>query len=86
VESREHIAWFSSVGSSRGTLTAYVTKDSTIEVTRGCFQGTLAEFEAAVLDRHSDNQYAKEYQVLVQFVQLRFESVIEKKLVASLVE
>ncbi|MHB1651416.1 MAG: hypothetical protein ACYCVD_02930 [Desulfitobacteriaceae bacterium] len=76
VSSRKHIAWFSSVGSENGTLTAYMTKESTIEVTRGCFRGTIDEFEIAVQERHREGQYAEEYLVLIQFIRIRFRGVV----------
>lgn len=72
IESPQDIVWFSSVGSENGTLTAYVTQDADIEVTRGCFRGTLAEFESVVHTTHDRNQYAKEYTLLIEFIQLRF--------------
>ena len=62
--------WFSNVGSEGGTLTAYRTENG-IGVTRGCFTGTLDEFEAAVLARHGDNQVAREYALLIEFIKLR---------------
>lgn len=83
VESRKHIAWFSSVGSEDGTLTAYTIKTGEIGVTRGCFQGTLEEFESKVKQRHNDTRYAEEYLALIQYIKLRFQgitvSVIEEE-------
>ena len=45
------IQMFSGVGSENGTLTAYSTKES-IEITRGCFRGSLDEFRLAVHAKH----------------------------------
>ena len=68
---------FSSVGSENGTLTAYTIKTGEIEVTRGCFWGTLDEFEAAVQERHNDDsQYGQEYLILIQYIRLRFQGVV----------
>lgn len=61
---------FCNVGSENGVLTAYRTKDG-IGVTRGCFTGSLAEFEAAVKQRHGDNQYGKEYAMLVEVIKFK---------------
>jgi len=78
IETIKHIAWFSSVGSANGTLTAYTIKTGEIEVVRGCFQGTLQEFEAAVKDQHDDSQYGQEYMILIQFIKVRFQNVTVK--------
>lgn len=79
VESMEHVVWFSSVGSENGTLTAYTTKTREIEVTRGCFKGTIDQFESAVKDTHGDNRYAKEYLALIQYIRLRFRDISVKE-------
>ena len=79
VESMKHVVWFSSVGSENGTLTAYTTKTREIEVTRGCFKGTIDHFESAVKDTHSDNRYAKEYLALIQYIRLRFRDISVKE-------
>jgi len=72
VSSQKHIAWFTSVGSECGTLTAYITKTSEIEVTRGCFRGALDQFAKTVKNRHGDNRYGEEYLALIEFIRLRF--------------
>ena len=65
-----HIGWFSHVGSEHGTLTWYRGKTG-ILVNRGCFSGTLEEFDAAVTKTHGDNQYGREYRSLIEFIRLR---------------
>ena len=67
------IAWFSKVGSSRETLTVYTNIDGGITLTRGCFIGTLEEFETAVNERHGQNRYGNEYLALIAFIRLRFD-------------
>lgn len=64
------ILWLSKVGSENGTLTAFTAKAG-ISVTRGCFAGTLDEFETAVKNTHRDSQIAAEYSLLIQFIRLR---------------
>jgi carbonic anhydrase/acetyltransferase-like protein (isoleucine patch superfamily) len=66
------VVWFSSVGSSGRTLTVYKTNDGTIELTRGCFRGSLEQFEAAVAEEHGDNVFGEEYKALMIFVRKRF--------------
>lgn len=62
--------WFGSVGSRYGTLTAYRSKKG-IEVTRGCFHGTLEEFEKAVKERHRGTNYEKESLILIEYIRHR---------------
>ena len=72
VLSCKHVAWFSNVGSEDGTLTAYTVKQNGIEITRGCFRGSLEEFEAAVAKHHGESDFGKQYVSLVQYIKLRF--------------
>src|SRR5690606_39740248 len=64
------ICWFSPVGSESGTLTAFTTERG-IYCTRGCFLGTLEEFEAAVKETHGNSRIAAEYSLLIQFISMR---------------
>lgn len=59
------ICWFSNVGSQNGTLTIYNTKDNTIEVTRGCFRGTVEQFLTASTQQH-DERIKHEYKLLIE--------------------
>ena len=67
------VIWISHVGSESGTLTLFRTKDGAL-VNRGCFTGTLDEFEAAVRERHTDSLHAQEYLLIVQLMRLRVAS------------
>lgn len=66
------IWWTSIVGSSNGTLTAFRCEVG-IKVTRGCFIGTLEEFEAKVKETHGASKTAKEYAALIEFLRIRFD-------------
>ncbi|OUI98777.1 hypothetical protein HK15_13070 [Acetobacter orientalis] len=66
-----HIGWFSNVGSERGTLTYFRQKDGSVCTNRGCFSGTLSDFEGAVKKRHGDSRIGQEYDLLIQFIRLR---------------
>ena len=59
------IVWFSHVGSENGTLTAYNTKDNSIEVTRSCFKGSIDEFLSASEKKHDDATHL-EYRMLIE--------------------
>ncbi|EHO6106081.1 hypothetical protein RC102_000986 [Listeria monocytogenes] len=77
ISKNSHICWFTHVGSELGTLTAYLSKNKELRITRGCFEGTLSEFEKAVQDRHQGSKIAKEYEALIQFLRIRFGEVTE---------
>ena len=61
----------SPVGSENGIFTAYKCEDGIIKCNRGCFYGTIDEFEAAVLKTHGDSKYAKDYQLMIEYVKSR---------------
>ena len=65
------ILWFSKVGSEYGTLTAFMDKDKNILVNRGCFNGTMKEFEKAN-NKNSSEKVKTEYELLIKFIKLRF--------------
>ena len=64
---------FSSFGSSFRTTTVYRTKDKSIEITCGCFRGTLVQFIAQVKETHEDSIHAKQYLAIVEVIKVRFE-------------
>jgi len=59
------IFWASKVGSENGTLTVYNTKDNALEVTRGCFRGSVDEFLEASEKKHDDQTHL-EYRLLIE--------------------
>jgi hypothetical protein len=65
--------WLSKVGSENGTFTACATKNG-IWCSRGCFDGTIEEFEDAVNKTHGDNKTGKEYKLIIELVKLRLGS------------
>ena len=65
VYGRGLIVWFTGVGTGYGTLTVYNTKDNSIEVTRGCFRGSIDEFLAASESKH-DETTQLEYRMLIE--------------------
>ena len=59
------IFWASKVGSENGTLTVYNTKFNELEVTRGCFRGSVDEFLVASKAKHDDDTH-HEYRLLIE--------------------
>lgn len=70
INTRAHVGWFSSIGSWNSTLTWFRTRDG-LKVYQDRFDGTLDEFEAAIFLEHSDDQIAREYRCLIEFMRLR---------------
>jgi hypothetical protein len=73
VQSPADIQTYSGVGSSYGTLTVYRTKDG-IELTRGCFQGNLDQFRAAVHEKHgASSKIGKSYLGIANLIEFWFD-------------
>ena len=72
------VLWLSHIGSENGTLTLCRSKDGPW-VCRGCWSGTLDEFEIAVKERHGENQYGQEYAAVIGLLRLRANSWSEVK-------
>ena len=71
IESFNDICYISLFGSRNEYTTFFRCKDSRIKVKCGCFTGTLDEFRNKVKETHGDNQYAKEYLLAADLVELR---------------
>jgi len=70
VYGRGLIVWFTGVGTEFGTLTVYNTKDNALEVTRGCFRGSIDEFLSASERKHDDTTHI-EYRLLIEVAHSR---------------
>ena len=58
------------IGSECGILTAYKSQDEVI-VTKGSFTGNLQKFADKVEEVHGENQYGKEYQLVIELIKMR---------------
>lgn len=70
------VLWISKIGSENGTLTVCRAKGKGLFISRGCFYGSLDDFERAVSDTHSDNKTAKEYKLIIEMIKIRFDEWI----------
>ena len=62
------------IGSRFGFTTFFRNKNNEIYVSCGCFLGPLAEFRAAVREKHgTDTKFAKVYQVAADLAELQIE-------------
>ena len=71
IKSRFDLCVFMYFGSVNRTTTAFKTRDKKICVKCGCFLGTLEEFRKKVKITHGDNQYAKEYLMMADLIELK---------------
>ena len=72
LESVSDVLMVGHIGSRNGYTTLYHT-DKGVFVTCGCFRGTLDEFAKKVEETHGDNNHARDYKALVEFVKVKFE-------------
>ena len=70
VSKRNHVVWFTHVGSGNGTLTVFNAKDNVVYAIRGCFTGTADEFLAKSAKVH-DGRVQHEYKLLVEVARSR---------------
>ncbi|EAQ6918642.1 hypothetical protein DQU07_24225, partial [Salmonella enterica] len=75
VSGNAHHITVSPIGSEGGFLTAFRQKDNSIVVSRGCFSGSIEEFENAVNATHGDSKYAEQYKIVISLIKSRLEAV-----------
>ena len=66
------IIWLSKIGSRFGITTAFRRKDGNIGIKCGCFEGSLDEFAAKVVETHGDNKYGREYKAAIELIKIHF--------------
>ena len=63
---------FDCFGSANRHTHAYLTKDNKVEITCGCFQGSVEEFEKKVEETHSGTVYEKQYKAIIDVIKIKF--------------
>ena len=58
---------------SRNGYTTFFHTDKGIFVRCGCFRGTLEKFVAKVKETHNDNEHARNYLAIVEFVKQKYQ-------------
>ena len=66
------VCCFQSFGSAGRTTTAFRTKDGGVQVSCGCFLGTVSEFAEKVKATHGDSQLGKEYKAIIEVIKVKF--------------
>ena len=63
---------FDCFGSVNRHTHAYLTKDNKVEITCGCFKGSIEEFEKKVEETHSGTVYEKQYKAIIDVIKIKF--------------
>lgn len=75
----DHYITVGPIGSMGGTLTAALGREGEIYINRGCFDGTLEEFKTAVRNKHAGTRFEREYNLIVELIEVRFSAVSNKE-------
>ena len=63
---------FDCFGSFNRHTHAYKTKGNKVEITCGCFRGSLEEFEKKVEETHKGTIYEKQYKAIINLIKIKF--------------
>ena len=63
---------FDCFGSCNRHTHAYKTKGNKVEITCGCFRGSLEEFEKKVEETHKGKIYEKQYKAIINLIKIKF--------------
>ncbi len=63
---------FDCFGSANRHTHAYLTKENKVEVTCGCFRGSIEEFEKRVEKTHKGTDYEKQYKAIINVIKIKF--------------
>ena len=63
---------FDCFGSCNRHTHAYKTKGNKVEITCGCFRGSLEEFEKKVEETHKGTIYEKQYKAIINLIKIKF--------------
>ncbi len=71
IESSRDYIFIGPLGSKNKVVTVFKTYEG-VRVLRGCFYGSIEEFESKVKETHKDNEYGNEYLDFVELLKTRF--------------
>lgn len=72
VENNHMHCGFDCFGSFNRHTHAYKTKGNKVEITCGCFRGSLEEFEKKVEETHKGTIYEKQYKAIINLIKIKF--------------
>ena len=72
VENNDQHCGFDCFGSCNRHTHAYLTNENKVEITCGCFRGSIEEFEKKVEETHSGTIYEKQYKAIINVIKIKF--------------
>ena len=72
IENNDSHCGFDCFGSANRHTHAYLTNDNKVEITCGCFKGSIEEFEKKVEETHSGTVYEKQYKAIIDVIKIKF--------------
>ena len=63
---------FDCFGSANRHTHAYLTGDGSVEITCGCFRGSIGEFERKVKETHAGTVFERQYMAVLALIKLKF--------------
>ena len=72
IENNDRHCGFDCFGSANRHTHAYLTKDNKVEITCGCFKGSIEEFEKKVEETNSGTVYEKQYKAIIDVIKIKF--------------
>lgn len=63
---------FDCFGSNNRHTHAYMTKSGEVEITCGCFRGSIPEFEQKVHETHKGTIYERQYMAIIELIKIKF--------------
>ena len=72
VSGNDNHCGFDCFGSCNRHTHAYITKSKEVEITCGCFRGSIKEFEEQIHKKHFGTIYEKQYMAIVNVIKIKF--------------
>ena len=72
IDSNDKHCGFDCFGSANRHTHAYLTKNGNVEITCGCFRGSIEEFEKKVEETHSGTIYETQYKAIINVIKIKF--------------
>ena len=72
LENNNQHCGFDCFGSANRHTHAYLTKEGKVEITCGCFRGSIEEFGQEVEQTHGDTKYGREYKAIIEAIKIKF--------------
>jgi acyl-[acyl carrier protein]--UDP-N-acetylglucosamine O-acyltransferase len=72
IKTKDDYCYFSGFGSENRSTTAYKTKDGSVRIVCGCFNGTIDEFEKRIKNTYDEQiKYYEEYLTILKLIKIK---------------